>query len=140
MGKNMKTRYLQSGWSKYFILFFSLFLISLSTVSVSASSTITQWNSITEDSSDSFPVDIHIDESKEVEFTVSSNFTCARTWSVNEEEIKESEGESTELSYVFDEYGIYNVCVVGEGKTETVQAYWNVTAWLLIEEENDAQD
>ena len=138
----MKTGYLQSGWSKYFILFFSLFLVSLSIVSVSASasSTITQWNSITEDSSDSFPVDIHIDESKEVEFTVSSDFTCAWTWSLNEEEIKESEGESSDLSYVFDEYGIYNVCVVGIRETETVQACWNVTVWLLIEEENDTRD
>ena len=140
----MKTGYLQSGWSKYFILFFSLFLISFliasGSTNASASSSVTQWNSITVDSSDSFPVDIHIDESNEVEFTVSSDFTCAWTWSVNEEEIKESEGESTDLSYVFDEYGIYNVCVVGEGETETVQTYWNVTVWLLIEEENDAQD
>jgi iron complex transport system substrate-binding protein len=138
MGKNMKIGYLQSGWSKYFILFISLFLISLSIVS--ASSTITQWNSITEDSSDSFSVDIYIDESKEVKFTVSSDFTCAWTWSVNEEEIKESEGENSYLSYVFDEYGIYNACVVGIGENETVQAYWNVTVWLVIEDENDVRE
>ena len=136
----MKTGYLQSGWSKYFILFFSLFLISLSTISVSASSTITQWNSITEDSSDSFPVDIHIDESKEVEFTVSSDFTCAWTWSVNEEEIKESEGENSDLSYVFDEYGIYNISVVEERENENECAYWNVTVWLVIGEENDVRE
>ena len=140
----MKIGYLQSDWSKYFILFFSLFLIFFLIVSgstnASASSTITQRNSITKDSSDSFSVDMHIDESKEVEFTVSSDFTCAWTWSVNEEEIKESEGESTELSYVFDEYGIYNISVVGIGENETVQACWNVTVWLLIEEENDVRE
>ena len=136
----MKTGYLQSGWSKYSILFFSLFLISLSTVSVSASSTITQWNSITEDSSDSFPVDIHIDESKEVEFTVSSDFTCAWTWSVNGEEIKEFEGENSNLSYSFDEYGICNTRVAGIGENETVQAYWNVTVQLVIGEENDVRE
>ena len=95
---------------------------------------------MTEDASDNFSVDICMDESKVVEFTVSSSLTYEWTWSVSGEEIKESEGESTDLSYVFDEYGIYNVSVAGIGENETVQAYWNVTVQLVIGEENDARE
>ena len=126
---------------KYFILLFSVFLISLSLISISlasASSEITQWNSVTGDASDSFPVDIHIDESSEVEFTVSSDLSYEWTWSVNKEEIEESEGESSNLVQVFEEYGIYNVSAVGSGENETTEcAYWNVTVSLVIGEEND---
>ena len=117
---------------------FSVFLVLISFWTICGGSEITKWNSVTEDNSSVFSVDIGMDVSKEVEFTVSSDLDYDWTWSVNEEEIKESEGESTELSYVFDEYGIYNVCVEGEG--ETVQAYWNVTVSLVIEEENDVRE
>jgi iron complex transport system substrate-binding protein len=123
---------------KVLFVAFSVFLVLISLWTICGGSEITKWNSVTEDNSSVFSVDIGMDESKEVEFTVSSDFTCAWTWSVNEEEIKESEGESTELSHVFDEYGIYNVCVDGEG--ETVQACWNVTIWLVIGEENDVRE
>ncbi|MEA2075992.1 MAG: helical backbone metal receptor [Euryarchaeota archaeon] len=126
---------------RYFILLFSVVLFSLSLISVSlasASSGITQWNSMTEDVSDSFSVDIHIDESAEVEFTVSSDLTYEWTWSVNKEEIEESEGENSNLVYVFEEYGIYNISVVGIGENETTEcAYWNVTVWLVIEDEDE---
>ena len=122
--------------AKYFILLFSIFLISISIAC--ASSCITPWNSVTEDASDNFSVDICMGESKEVEFGVSSGLIYEWTWSVNEEAIKESEGESSNLSYVFEDYGIYNVCVVGEG--ETVQTCWNVTVSLVIGEENDVRE
>ena len=126
---------------RYFILLFSVFLFSLSLISVplaSASSEIPQWNSVTEDASDSFPVDIHIDGSAEVEFTVSSDSYFEWTWSVNGEEIEESEGESSNLVQVFEEYGVYNVSAVGSGEDETTEcAYWNVTVSLVIGEEND---
>ncbi len=129
---------------KYFILLFSVFLFSLSLISISlasASSEIAQWNSVTGDDSDSFPVDTHIDESSEVEFTVSSDLSYEWTWSVNKEEIEEYEGESSNLVYVFEEYGIYNVSVVGQGENETIEcACWNVTVWLVIEEENDVRE
>jgi len=129
---------------KYFILLFSVFLFSLSLISVSlasASSDLEKWNSVTEDASDSFPVDIHIGESSEVEFTVYSDFSYEWTWSVNKEEIEEYEGESSNLVYVFEEYGIYNVSVVGVGENETTEcAYWDVTVSLIIEEENDVRE
>ena len=128
---------------KYFILLFSVFLFSLSLISVSlasASGGIAQWNSVTESASDSFSVDIHIDGSEEVEFTVYSDFSYEWTWSVNKEEIEEYEGESSNLVYVFEEYGIYNVSVVGVGEDETTEcAYWNVTVWLVIGDENDVR-
>jgi len=129
------TGYLQSGWSK---LLFSIFLISISIAS--ASSGITQWNSVTEDTSDNFSVDIGIDESKEVEFSVSSDLPYEWTWSVNEEGIKESEGESSNLSFVFEDYGIYNVSVVGDRENETECVSWNVTVSLVIGEENDVRE
>ncbi|NQE06269.1 Cobalamin-binding protein [ANME-1 cluster archaeon GoMg1] len=124
------------------LLLASVLLIAvLSLISISiacASSYITPRNSVTEDASDKFSVDICMDESKEVEFGVSSGLIYEWTWSVNEEAIKESEGESSNLSYVFEDYGIYNVCVVGEG--ETVQTCWNVTVSLVIGEENDVRE
>ena len=124
------------------LLLASVLLIAvLSLISISiacANSYITPRNSVTEDASDKFSVDICMDESKEVEFGVSSGLIYEWTWSVNEEAIKESEGESSNLSYVFEDYGIYNVCVVGEG--ETVQTCWNVTVSLVIGEENDVRE
>ena len=122
----------------------SLIFISTSTAS---GSSITQWNSVTKNASNNVFVDIGIDESKEVEFIVSSsnsnsNLSYEWMWSVNGEEVKESEGKSSELSYAFGEYGIYNISVVGkgDGRTETDCAYWNVTVWLVIEEENDVRE
>ena len=125
-------------YKKGLFVAFSVLLVLISLWGTCGGSDITQLNSVTDNTSDNVSVDIGIDESKEVEFTVSSDLDYDWTWSVNEEEIKESEGESTDLSYVFDEYGIYNVCVEGEG--ETVQAYWNVTVSLVIEEENDVRE
>jgi len=130
---------------KYFILLFYVVLFSLSLISValaSASSDLEKWNSVTDNDSGSFPVDIHIDESAEVEFTVSSDLSYEWTWSVDKEEKEESEGESSNFVHVFEEYGIYNVSVAGrEGENETTEcAYWNVTVWLVIEEENDVRE
>ena len=128
--------------AKYFIIFISVFLISVSLISTSiaSGSSITPWNSVTDNTSDNVSVDIGIDESKEVEFTVSSDLSYEWIWSVNSEEVKESEGESSDLSYTFEEYGIYNVSVVGEGKNGTECECWNVTVWLVIEEENDVRE
>jgi len=127
-----------------FCLIAMLSLIFISTSTASGSS-ITQWNSVTKNASNNVFVDIGIDESKEVEFIVSSsnsNLSYEWMWSVNGEEVKESEGKSSELSYTFGEYGIYNISVVGkgDGRTETDCAYWNVTVWLVIEEENDVRE
>ncbi|MCW3129310.1 MAG: helical backbone metal receptor [Methanophagales archaeon] len=127
-----------------FCLIAVLSLIFISTSTASGSS-ITQWNSVTEDASNNVFVDIGIDESKEVEFIVSSsnsNLSYEWMWSVNGEEVKESEGKSSEFSYAFGEYGIYNISVVGkgDGRTETECAYWNVTVWLVIEGENDVRE
>mgnify|MGYP000377273035 CR=1 FL=1 len=127
-----------------FCLIAMLSLIFISTSTASGSS-ITQWNSVTKNASNNVFVDIGIDESKEVEFIVSSsnsNLSYEWMWSVNGEEVKESEGKSSELSYAFGEYGIYNISVVGkgDGRTETECAYWNVTVWLVIEEENDVRE
>jgi iron complex transport system substrate-binding protein len=90
---------------------------------------------VTEDNPD-IPVDIHIGESEEIEFHVSSDLSYDWRWSINDEEIKESEGESTDISYTFAEYGIYDVRVSGLGENET-EATWNVTVSLVIDEEND---
>ena len=129
-----------------FCLIAVLSFIFISTSTASGSS-ITQWNSVTKNASNNVFVDIGIDESKEVEFIVSSsnsnsNLSYEWMWSVNGEEVKESEGKSSELSYTFGEYGIYNISVVGkgDGRTETECAYWNVTVWLVIEEENDVRE
>jgi iron complex transport system substrate-binding protein len=116
----------------------SLFLLLVLCISGASADDITQWNSVTEDASDSFSVDIHIDESKEVEFGVSSGLIYEWTWSVNEEEIKEGEGAN--LSFVFEDYGIYNVSVVGDRENETECAYWNITVSLVIGEENDVRE
>ena len=95
---------------------------------------------MTGDASKNFSVDFHIDESKEVEFRVKpSDLPHNRSWSVNGKEIEELEGVSSNLSYTFKEYGIYNVCVVGVGET-TERACWNVTGSLVIDEENDLRE
>ncbi|RJS71279.1 PGF-pre-PGF domain-containing protein [Methanophagales archaeon] len=129
-----------------FCLIAVLSLIFISTSTASGSS-ITQWNSVTKNASNNVFVDIGIDESKEVEFIVSSSNSNSKLsyewmWSVNGEEVKESEGKSSEFSYAFGEYGIYNISVVGkgDGRTETECAYWNVTVWLVIEGENDVRE
>jgi len=119
----------------------SLFLLLVLCISGASADDLIQWNSVTEDASDSFSVDIHIDESKEVEFTVSSDLPYEWTWSVDGEDLKESEGKSSDLFYVFTEYGIYNVSVVGERENETTGcACWNVTVSLVIGEENDVRE
>ncbi len=97
---------------------------------------------MTGDASKNFSVDIHIDESKEVEFSVNSyDLSHNWSWSINDEEIEESEGVSSNLSYTVEEYGIYNVSVVGVGVGETTErACWNVTGSLVIGEENDLRE
>ena len=97
---------------------------------------------MTGDASKNFPIDIHIDESKAVEFCVNSyDLSHNWSWSVNGEEIEESKGVSSNLSYTVEEYGIYNVCVVGVGVGETTErACWNVTVSLVIGEENDLRE
>lgn len=116
----------------------SVLLVLITICTSCAGSSITQWNRVTEDEPD-IPVDIHIDESKEVEFSVkSSDLSYNWSWSVNGEEIEESKGVSSDLSYTFKEYGIYDVRVTRLGENETaVCASWNVTVSLVIDEEND---
>ncbi len=121
------------------LLLASVFLLLLTGLALAINGDkISQWNSVTGDASDSFSVDICVDRGREVEFAVSSNSSCTWIWSLNEEEIKESEGTSSNLSYVFEEYGIYNVSAVGKGEKETTEcASWNVTVSLVIGKEND---
>jgi iron complex transport system substrate-binding protein len=120
-----------------------LALIALCTVGVASSSGgVTQWNSVTEDASDSLPVEIQMDEPREVEFRVSSDSPYEWTWTVNDDELEEeSEGESSDFVFVFDEYGGYTVCALGaEGNEPAASACWNVTVSLVIGAENDVQD
>ena len=120
-----------------FLVAASVLLVSITICTSCAGSSITQWNSVTEDEPD-IPVDIHIGESKDVEFSVkSSDLSYNWSWSVNGEEVKESEGESADLSYTFAEYGIYDVRVGGLGENGTEEATWDVTVSLVIDEEND---
>ena len=120
----------------------SVLLVLITLCTSCAGSNLTQWNSLTEDESKDFPVDIHMGESKDVEFTVkSSDLTYDWTWSINGEEVEESEGKSSDISYTFAEYGIYNVSVTGLGENETTEcASWNVTVSLVIDEENDIRE
>ena len=128
-------------YKKGLFVAFSVLLVLISLWGTCGGSDITQLNSVTDNTSDNVSVDIGIDESKEVEFTVSSDSVYEWTWSVNGEEMKESEGKSSNLVYVFGEYGIYNVSVVWKGENETeCAAYWNVTVWLVIEKENDVRE
>jgi len=131
------------------LLFFAIIIpIGIASFSASADSDLThtltfrQWNSVTKDASDSFSVDIYIDESKEVEFSISSNFAHKWIWSVNGVEIEEYEGKSSNLFYLFEEYGIYNLTVIGIRQSEnkrTEYASWDVTVSLVIGEENDVR-
>jgi len=137
LGKVITSRSRQLGWSKFL---FPLSLLSFLIISISiASASCAQWNSETEDASKNFSVDIQIDKSKKVEFGISSDLSYNWAWSVNGEEIEESEGESSNSSYVFEEYGIYNVSAVGVEET-TERACWNVTVSLVIDEENDVHE
>ena len=115
----------------------SVLLVLITLCTSCAGSNLTQWNSLTEDASKDFPVDIHMGESKDVEFAVSSDLTYDWTWSINGEEIEESEGESADLSYTFAEYGIYDVRATGLGENGTKEATWDVTVSLVMGEEND---
>ncbi len=125
---------------KGFSVVASVLLVLITLCTLCAGSNITQWNSETEDEPD-IPVDIHIDESEDVEFRVSSDLSYDWTWSINDEEVEESEGESSDISYTFAKYGIYDVRVTGLGENETTEyASWNVTVSLVIDEENDIRE
>ena len=117
----------------------SVLLVLIAFCTLCAGSSITQWNSVTEDDPD-IPVDLHIDESEDVEFRVSSDLSYDWTWSINDEEVEESEGKSADLSYPFKKYGVYDVRVTGLGENETTEATWNVTVSLVIDEENDIRE
>ena len=138
----MMGKHSQLGQSRLTLSLFLFFFIFVLITSASCA----QWNSETGDVSKNFYVDVHIDESKEVEFCVnSSDLSHNWSWSVNGEEIEESKGVSSNLSYTFEEYGIYNVCVVGVGVgvevgATTERACWNVTVSLVIGEENDLRE
>ncbi|RLG35249.1 hypothetical protein DRN97_00350 [Methanosarcinales archaeon] len=131
----------EQGFGYLHVLLASVFLLLLVGLAVATNGEeISQWNSVTEDASDSFSVDICVDKGREVEFAVSSNLSYTWVWSVNGEEIKESEGAGSNLSYAFEDYGVYNVSVVGKGKGEnetTECVSWYVTASLVIGKEND---
>jgi iron complex transport system substrate-binding protein len=103
-----------------------------------ASETEIIWNSVTDDESNIFSINITMDEGKEVEFGISSDSTYEWVWLVNGENIKESEGEYSNLSYVFEEYGFYNVSAVGRRDNET--ECWDVTVFLAIGKENDIRE
>ena len=117
----------------------SVLLVLIAFCTLCAGSSITQWNSVTGDDLD-IPVELHIDESEDVEFRVSSDLSYVWTWSINDEEVEESEGESSDISYTFAEYGIYDVRVTGLRENETTEATWNVTVSLVIGEENDIRE
>ncbi len=138
----MMGKHSQLGQSRLTLSLFLFFFIFVLITSASCA----QWNSETGDASKNFSVDIHIDESKEVEFCVNSSvLTHNWSWSVNGEEIEESKGVSSKISYTFEQYGIYNVSVVevgvGVGVGEiTERTCWNVTVSLVIGEENDLRE
>ena len=99
-----------------------LVLSSLCTLCGGRSGSVTQWNSVTEDASEILLIDIHISEKQAVEFLIASDTPFVWIWSVNGEERDESEGESSNFGYMFDEYGSYNVCARGSRENE-ITAY-----------------
>ncbi len=122
-----------------FVVF--LVLVALNVLcTLSCGSSIAPWNSVTNDASDAVSVDIPLDGSAPVEFSVTAGSSYEWTWSVNGEALRDSEGKTSQVSYVFDDYGHYNVTAVGTGENETVRASWNVTVWLVIGEENDLRE
>jgi iron complex transport system substrate-binding protein len=120
------------------ILFVVLAFCSFSTIC--AASSVTPWNSITKDASESLSLDLHLDEYAEVEFSVIAGSSYQWTWMVNGEVIKETDGTSSKLEYVVDDYGSYAVSARGTGGNETLQTSWNMTVWLVVEEENDLRE
>jgi iron complex transport system substrate-binding protein len=120
------------------ILFILLAFCSFCTTC--AASDFTQWNSITKDASESFSLDLHLDEYMAVEFSVTADSSYLWTWTVNGEVIKETDGTSSNLEYVVDDYGSYAVTVRGTSGNASLYASWNVTVWLVVEEENDIRE
>jgi len=120
------------------VLFTVLAFCSFSTIC--AASSVTPWNSITKDASESLSLDLHLDEYAEVEFSVTAGSPYRWTWTVNGEVIKETDGTNSNLEYVVDDYGSYAVTVRGTSGNETLQASWNMTVWLVVEEENDIRE
>ena len=126
--------------NRHVFVVFSI-LVTLNVLcTLSCGSSIAPWNSVTNDASDALSVDIQLDGSALVEFSVTAGSSYEWTWSVNGEALRDSEGRTSQVSYVFDDYGQYNVTAVGMGENETVRASWNVTVWLVIGEENDLRE
>ena len=120
------------------ILFIVLVFCFCSTIC--AASSLTPWNSITNDASESLSLDLHLDEYAEVEFSVTAGSSYRWTWTMNDEVVKKNDGTNSNLEYVVDDYGSSVVTVQGTSETETLQASWNLTVWLIVEEENDIRE
>ncbi len=122
------------------LMIFFIVLAFCSCTMTCAAGSVTPWNSITNDASGSISVDLLLDEYAEVEFSVTADSSYRWTWTVNGELIKETDGPSSNLEYVVDDYGSYAVSARGTAGNETLQAAWNVTAWLVVEGENDVRE
>ncbi|HDS44486.1 MAG TPA: PGF-pre-PGF domain-containing protein [Methanomicrobia archaeon] len=120
------------------VLFTVLAFCSCSTICVAGS--VTPWNSLTNDASESLSLDLHLDEYATVECSVTAGSSYRWTWTVNGEVIKETDGTSSNLAYVVNDYGSYHISARGTGGNETIQASWNLTVWLVIEQENDVRE
>ncbi|MGC9443374.1 MAG: helical backbone metal receptor [Candidatus Methanospirareceae archaeon] len=120
------------------VLFTVLAFCFSSTICVASS--VTPWNSITNDASESLSLDLHLDEYAEVEFSVTAGSSYRWTWMVNGEVIKETDGTSSNLEYVVNDYGSYAISARGTGGNETLQASWNLTVWLVLDKENDVRE
>lgn len=119
----------------------ALIALCISVCVASGSGGVTQWNSATGYASDSFSVDIRINEPIDVEFIISSGAPYEWIWTVNGDDRENAEGDSSNFAFWFDEYGSYTVCALGEGENATTaSACWNVTVCLVIEDENDVRE
>ena len=117
-----------------------LLLFSVLLLFPAASAEFSAWNSITGDASKNISVDISIGESKKVEFGISSDKVCTWSWFLNGEHKEDSEGKSSNFSHYFGEYGRYNISVMGSCGANTTQFRWNLTAYLVVGDENAVRE